>query len=251
MVRHPHRPDMSSAMHCAVNQQLAGALQRHASSSMCQHAAHAGNLMSVVDALHVLPNKCSSACAGSDRDMRQGDAEPADGDQQDCPQLAGAKPESLDRDAEAAYSTHQDRPQSELGKPKQHPSSASRDEDCFQEAGADEVGFKFRGVTIPGRSRQTSDDLGSRLAVLRSDLSSSDCRMSLQHTCSQIDKHMESVKPQMLPCICPISVPSATSGMQSRERLYKSHKGLHCTQLQADAVSVSATDAACVPIAQG
>ena len=217
MVHHPHRPDMSSAMHiCAISQPLAAALQRRASSSMCQHAAHAGNLMSVVHALHVLPNKCSSAFAGCDRDrdMRQGDAEPADGDQQDCPQLAGAKPESLDRDAEAAYSTHQDRPQSELGKPKQHPSLASRDEDCFQEAGADEVGFKFRGVSIPGRSRQTSDDLGSRLAVLRSDLSSSDCRMSLQHTCPHFNKHTESVKRRMLRCICPLSVSSATSGMQ-------------------------------------
>ena len=164
--------------------------------------------MSVVHALHVLPKKCSSACAGSDRDMRQGDAEPADGDQQECPQLATAKPDLPDRDAEAAYSTHQDRPQSELCKPKQHPSSASRDEDCFQQAGADEIGFKFRGVSIPGRSRQTSDDLGSRLAVLRSDLGSPNCRVSLQHTCSQINKHMESVKRQMLLCIyhyqCPV-----------------------------------------------
>ena len=81
---------------------------------MFQHAAYAGYLMSVVHALHDLPSMRSSAHAGSDRDMRQADAEAADGDQQECPQLAAGKPESSARDAEAAYSTHQHRPQPEL-----------------------------------------------------------------------------------------------------------------------------------------
>ena len=179
---------------------------------MFQHAAYAGNLMSVV---HDLPSVRSSAHAGSDRDKGQGDAELAEELQQECPQLAAAQPDSCHRDAEAAYSAHQDCPQSEGGKPKQHPSLASRDEDCFQEAGVDEVGFKFRGVSIPGRSRQTSDDLGSRLAVLRSDLSSSNCRMSVQHPGPYLSTHMESAKRQMLCCIFPLSVPSATSGMQA------------------------------------
>lgn len=113
--------------------------------------------------------------------------------ERECPQPTAAKPDSLDRDAEAAYSTHQNCAQSGLGKPRQQPSLGSRDEDCFQEAGTDEDGFKFRGVSIPGRSRQPTDDLGSRLAVLRSDLTSPDCRMISQHTCPHLTEHRESV----------------------------------------------------------
>ena len=192
MVHHPYSPDIPSHAHHTVSQQLGAALRWRA--ILCQRvstqpvqALQCAPCMSCLTCAHLLIALCMEGIsllslwsyphilchAGSDRDEQQADAEAAGEIQQACPQLAAAQPDSPDKDPEAAYSAHQDRSQSEPDKPKQHSSLASRDEDCFQEAGADEVGFKFRGVSIPGRSRQTPDDLGSRLAVLRSDLSSS------------------------------------------------------------------------------
>ena len=44
---------------------------------------------------------------------------------------------------------------------------ASADEDCFVEEEDGDDGFKFSGVPIPPRGRPASEDLASRLAILR------------------------------------------------------------------------------------
>lgn len=64
--------------------------------------------------------------------------------------------------SQAAASAKGENPQ----KPAARPHLAVADEGCFKEPEDDE-GFKFSGVPIPGRGRLSSNDLDSRLAILR------------------------------------------------------------------------------------
>ena len=46
------------------------------------------------------------------------------------------------------------------------PDADLADEDCFRDQEPEE-GFKFLGIPIPSRGRPASEDLASRLAILR------------------------------------------------------------------------------------
>lgn len=75
-----------------------------------------------------------------------------------CADLGGDKPQ---RDSEAAPARVQQNPSAALLS-----DPATTDDECFREDESDD-GFKFSGIPIPPRSRPASEDLASRLALLR------------------------------------------------------------------------------------